>query len=346
MTSIWSRPGLDLIQPQGSLYPSLSDMAPSWARWSRTWGPLARQIGLDNFVAAAICGNLGLTARSKQYYILLGSDEVWNACRRLYERLNFGVPVAMPVGTVSFGVTVVPSASTLRRLDTEFVAGLESLRPPNRGDEGQVLVFHNRFVRVLTSRLAVWVDLREATEISISAAVDERRDLCVDLFEKASAGRRGGMPAVICDDMRAALQNYRLHCAALYDRLLTFGWHGAVMDWLQGVIQRRDVPLLATIPSRKRAVPVGTAEVIKRLPGASVLVPDWGRKFNENGLRLLGVQTRDIDRQQRHEVQGQETNTSISDDSERAWVDRIKPALNTLSRDIFKARLNGLRRTL
>jgi hypothetical protein len=339
-------PGLVLLQPHASLYPSLSDLIPSWARWSRSWGPLARQVGLDNFVAAAICGNLGLTARSKLYYSLLGSEEVWEACRRLYARLNFGVPVEMPRGTVNFGVTVVPSATTLRRLDTEFVADLESLRPPNRGDEGQVLKFHNRYMRVLTSRIAVWVDLREATEISIRATVDERRDACVDLFEKGSAGRHGGMPAVIGDDMRAALGNYRLHCAALYDRLLTFGWHGPVMDWLQGVIHRRDVPLLATIPSRKRAVPVGTAEVIKRLPGASVLVPDWGRKFNENGLRLLGVQTRDIDRQQRHEVQGQETNTSVADDSERAWVARIKPALNTLSRDIFKARLNGLRRTL
>ena len=339
-------PGLVVIQPYASLYPSLSDLIPSWARWSRSWGPVARQVGLDNFVAAAICGNLGLTARSKLYYSLLGSAEVWGACRRLYERLSFGVPVEMPVGTVSFGVTVVPSAATLRRLDTEFVAGLESMRPPNKGGEGQVLEFHNRFVRVLTSRIAVWVELREATEISIRATVDERRDACVDLFEKGSAGRHGGVPAVICDDMRAALGNYRLHCSALYGRLLTWGWHGAVMDWLQGVIQRRDVPLLATIPNRNRAVPMGTAEVIKKLPGASGLAPDWGRKFNENALRELGVQTRDIDRQQRHEVQGQESNTSVSDDSERAWVDRIKPALNALSRDIFTAPLNGLRRTL
>jgi hypothetical protein len=208
--------------------------------------------------------------------------------------------------------------------------------------EGQLLEFHNRYTRALAARAAVWLSLRAATELSLRASIDERFDPCIELSEKASAGRIGTLPAVVCDALRAALVNYRTHCAALYERLKTFGWSGEVMQWLDAVKDRDDVPLLCTIHGAKHLKPASTHDLKTHVPGVSDLAADWGRKFAENFLRKAGAQSRDIDRHQRHDVRGQEQDASVADGSEAEWVRRLKPALDAMSRALFVARLNGL----
>jgi hypothetical protein len=230
-------------------------------------------------------------------------------------------------------------------LDTIWARWVEQVRPAKRlASEGQLLEFHNRFVRAFAARLKVWISLRRATEFSILASIDEGADLCVDLIEKISAGRVGAMPAVICDEMRAGLVNYRTHCAAMHHRLRTFGWSGAVIEWLEAVAQHEDVPLLCTISSRRGPRPVGTDELLKLLPEAIGLAPDFGRKFAENFLRSTGARWNDTDRHQRHEVKGQEQDTSVADGSEEEWVARLKPHLDAMSQALFKTLLSGLHR--
>ncbi|WP_298826271.1 hypothetical protein [uncultured Piscinibacter sp.] len=337
-------PALRSIQPRDLVYPDLADLAPSFARWSRTLAPLALQVGIDALLAAVTTGDFGITARSKIHYCLLSPEELWRSAERLYEALGWGKPVPMPTSLMAFGAAVVPSEAALRRIDDELCSLVEKLRPPHRlSGEAQLLEFHNRFVRTLAWRLAAWLSLREAAEFSLRASIDERFDLCIDVVEKASAGRVGGMPAVACDELRSALRNYRHHCEAMRERLRTFGWSGAAVDWLAAVVSREDVPLLCTIRSRDRVLPVGTDELRKHLPGVGELAKDWGRKFAENRLRLAGVQTRDIDRHQRHDVLGQEQDTSIADGIEVDWARRLQPALSAMSRVLFRGRLNGLR---
>lgn len=339
-------PTLRLLAPRALVYPDFADLAPSAARWARTLAPFCLQIGMDALLAAIICGDFGVTARSKLHYCLVGDEEIWGSATTLYRELEWGEPVPMPAGRVRFGASVVPTAETLQNIDNDAVRSVESVRPPKRlTSEGQLLEFHNRFTRTLAFRIAIWVGLRAAAELSVRANVDERHDLCVDLLEKSSAGRVGALPAIVCDDMRAALGNYRLHCTALYERLRTFGWSGPVMEWLAAVIQRGDVPLLCTVSSRQRFTPVSTHDLLKTVPGAAGLAPDWGRKYVENHLRKSAkALSKDIDRQQRHEVKGQEQATSVSDGSEVDWVLRLKPALNTMSRSLFRLPLSGLRK--
>ena len=339
-------PALRLLAPRALVYPDISDLAPSVARWARTLAPFCLQIGMDALLAAIVCGDFGVTARSKLHYCLVGDEEIWVSAATLYRELQWGEPVPMPTGRVKFGSSVVPTADTLRKIDGDAVRWVDSVRPPKRlSSEGQLLEFHNRFTRTLATRIAVWVSLRAATELSVRASLDERHDTCVDLLEKSSAGRVGALPAIVCDDMRAALGNYRLHCKALYDRLRTFSWSGPAMEWLAAVILRGDVPLLCTVTGRQRFAPVGTDELLVHVPGAAGLAPDWGRKYVENHLRTSAkALSRDIDRQQRHEVKGQEQATSVSDCSEVDWVQRLKPGLNAMSRSLFRLPLNGLRK--
>lgn len=336
-------PALRQIQPRDLAYPELSDLPPSLARRSRTLAPYCLQIGMDTLLSALMTGDFGVTARSKVHYCLVNAEEMWRAAETLYLSLGWSKPVPMPTGMLPFGAVVVPREEVLRRIDADLCCDVEKLRPAHRlAHEAQLLAFHNTFVRTLARRLATWLSLREATELSLRATIDERFDLCIDLTEKASAGRIGAMPAVLCDELRSALRNYRRHCTAMLSRLETFAWSGPAVEWLSAVIARDDVPLLCTIASRDRISPVGTDELCRYLPGVDQLARDWGRKFAENYLRLQGAQSRDIDRHQRHEVLGQEQDTSIADGTEVEWVRRLKPSLGAMSNALFHNSLNGL----
>ena len=338
-------PALRQLGPRDQVYPDISDLDPSFARWSRTLAPFALQVGLDALLAGLTTGDIGVSARSKLHYALVGGDEQWESAAALYKALNWDAPVPMPEAVLPFGAAVVPTIEQLSHLDMMLCRRVEDVRPPKRlSSEAQLLEFHNRYVRTLASRICAWLSLRPASEVSISASVDERFDLCIELLEKPSAGRVGTMPAVICDDFRAALANYRVHCSALLERLRTFGWSGEAVEWLNAVKAHDDVPLLCVIQSARRVAPVSTDSLLKNLPGASELAADWGRKYAENCLRRLGAQSRDIDRHQRHEVLGQEQDCATSDGSELSWTRRLKPKLDAMSRQLFKARLHGLRK--
>lgn len=338
-------PALRLLKPRDLVYPDLADLGPSVARWSRTLAPLALQIGVDTLLTGLTCGDLGVTARSKLHYCLVDVAELWSSSAKLYAALGWDGPVAQPATGLPFGAAVVPTADALGRLDERSWQWVEEVRPPKRlSHEAKLLEFHNRYVRALASRLAVWASLRPAAELSLRASIDERFDLCVDLREKTSAGRVGALPAVMCDAMREGLASYREHCAALLERFRTFGWVGSVVDWLESVGKREDVPLLCTIHDRHRVQPQSTNDLRKVLPGAADLASDWGRKFAENYLRQAGAQSRDIDRHQRHEVLGQEQDTTIADGSEVDWVRRLKPVLDRMSRTLFRSPLSGLRK--
>ena len=338
-------PALRHLGPRDQLYPDLADLDPSFARWSRTLAPFGLQTGIDTLLTGLTTGDIGVTARSKLHYALVGGEEQWESAAALYKAIGWEDPVRMPETVMPFGAAVVPTTETLSRLDERLCRWVEEVRPPKRlAIEAQLLEFHNRYVRTLASRICVWLSLRPASEISVRASVDDGFDICVELFEKASAGRVGTLPAVICDDLRLALVDYRRHCTALLERLNTFGWSGAAVDWLRSVKVHDDVALLCVIHSRQRVIPVSTDSLLKHLPGASKLAADWGRKYVENCLRRLGAQSRDIDRHQRHEVIGQEQDTVTADASELSWSLRLKPKLDAMSSQLFKGQLYGLRK--
>jgi hypothetical protein len=337
-------PALRRLNTRDPLYPDLADLSPSIARWGRSLAPLALQIGTDSLLVAITAGDFGITARSKIHYCAVTTKELHTAAAALYEALGWGQPMPMPPAALAFGSAVVPPAAVLQRLDAKWVGLTNEMRPAHRlKTEATLLAFHNQYVLALAARLCVWLSLRAATKLSLTACIDESTDLCIDLNEKGSAHRSGGMAAVVCAALRAALKTYFAHCAALLDRLQGFCWDGPVIDWLRAIGRREAVPLLCKIPSRRAPIPIGTADIL-RLPGAADLAPDFGRKFVENFLRQAGARWPDIDRHQRHEVKGQEQDTTISDSTEADWAERVSPFLDEMSDALFSAPLYGLRR--
>lgn len=339
-------PALRSLPSQGSLFPCFNELTPSWAKWARTLGPFALQSGLDSMIAGASVGDIGVTAKSKLHYVEISAEEFWKALTILYTALAWGKPVPQPVGKhLSFGSSITTSPVKLALLDSVWTKELEALRPPNRlADQRKLIDFHKLYVRVLGARLCVWLSLRPAKELPVSASLDEAADLVIDIVEKTSAGREGGMPSVICTAMRSAIKTYRAHCKALWTRLRSLGWHGEVVDWLNAVVEGNEVPLLCEITSRRRARPIGTADVLE-LKDAKDLAPDFGRKLAENYLRRAGARWQDIDRHQRHEVKGQEQDTQVAEGSEAEWARRLEPFLQAMSLEIHGAPPHGLRRT-
>lgn len=337
-------PALKHLQSYTLLYPWAGDLGPSWARWARTLGPLALQVGIDSLLGGLITGDLGTTARSKLHYCEVTQEEIAAAAAELYEALGWGQPVPMPPGVqLAFGSAVTTSLEALAALDSKWVTELDAMRPANRASVPKGAInFHNRYVRVLGSRLKVWLSLRAANILPVRATLDAWLDLVIDLVEKTSAGRAGGMPAVICEAMRRDLQSYLAHCKALRERLRGFGWHGEVIEWLDAVIEGHDIPLLCEFTTPRRIQPIGTRHLLE-LDGAASLAPDWGRKAAENFLRRAGARWQDIDRHQRHEVLGQEQDVQVAEGTVADWARRLAPYLQQLSVRIHRVPLNGLR---
>jgi hypothetical protein len=50
-------PVLQQIQSHTTIYPWAGDLIPSWARWARTIGPFALQVGLDSLLAGFLMRN-------------------------------------------------------------------------------------------------------------------------------------------------------------------------------------------------------------------------------------------------------------------------------------------------
>jgi hypothetical protein len=337
-------PGLRTLKSEWPLFPSFEEMKPSWARWGRTMGPLMRQLGVDNFLTGIMVGDLGQTAKSKMYYTRVHITEIWSAAQKIYAHLGWGEPVATPQNQIAFGSQVVPSFEAIRALDASSLNHLERLLPGKHSGLDKEFAFHNKYILSLGFRFMVRFTLRSAKEIALFASIDEACDDTVDLEEKSSADRKGGIAALITDAAREEIQCLRAHCKALLHRLQKRSFKGAVMDWLAAVANHDEVPLLMCIDSRGHLKAVGTNTVLKEVCGDYRLADDFGRKWNENAMRLAGCRTGDIDRMLRHEVAGQETTSSVADASEAVWIRRTKAVVEPLHQALFPTQLHGLRK--
>lgn len=337
-------PDLRTLKSEWPLFPSFEEMKPSWARWNRTAGPLMRQLGIDNFLTGIMVGDVGQTARSKMYYARVHITEIWTAARKIYAHLGWGEPVAAPQNQMAFGSQVVPSFETIQALDASSLNHLENLLPGKRSGVDTEFAFHNKYVVSLGFRFMVRFTLRAAKEIALSASIHETCDETADIEEKSSADRKGGIAAPITDAAREEIQCLRAHCKALLRRLEKRNFKGAVMDWLAAVGNHEEVPLLMCIDSQGRLKAVGTNTVLNEVCGDYRLADDFGRKWNENAMRLAGCRTSDIDRMLRHEVAGQETTSSVADASEAVWIRRTKTVVEPLHQALFPKPLRGLRK--
>lgn len=333
-------PELFLHGSRTAAYETHGKFQPSWARWARTVGPFMRLQGIDNLLAAIICGNFGNTAKSKLYYCSVEPAEIWTTCNLIYEHLSLGSPVEKPAILLNFGTGAVPLITRIRQIDSVLVARAETLRPKGKAAAKSLVEYHNAYVTALAFRFIFLLALRESRQLDLWADLDEHQDVTVDIDDKHNSGLEGALPVVLSTHLKTLLRYYRLHCLALYKRLSKVGGCELACDWLEDVCNFEHVPLFCLFSATKRCKAIATSDVIHEFID---LAPDFGRKFQENWFRTKKAVTRDLDRQMRHEVLGQESYASTSAHSEFNWVHRILPLLDDMASSTFEPSLFGLR---
>jgi hypothetical protein len=273
-------PELLLIESSQRLYETPSDLPPTWARWARTLGRYMRRNGEDNLIASTMTGNFGNTGKSKLHYCAVSHEELWDACRRVYQLLNFGDPVSMPGGLLHFGSPLVPTHGHVMALDQANLDKLEKVRVSGKCSPEKLIEFHNAYVIALGFRLCCLFALREANPLNISANLEEDFDRSIDIDDKGTPGRPGALPVPMVSHVKQLIRLYRAHCKAMSQRLTGQRGYTHVVKWLDAVVKHQDVQFLCTVSSHtKKAVPVSTATV---LTDEDEIARDFGRKILEN----------------------------------------------------------------
>lgn len=336
-------PHLLKIKSTEKIYESSQDMPLTWARLTRSIGRYMLQIGIDNLLAATITGDFGITATSKLHYCSISSVEIWNACRTINEKMGFAIPSTMPSDLLNFGTGLVQTKEYVSKCDTNNLEKLEKVRKMGKSKLKEMLDFHNQYVICVGYRLVCILALRQANPIDISTDINIKEEISIDIDDKSTIGRPGALPIPLADCVKNIISLYVAHCKALLERLKKQKGTRKAQKWLNNVVDGSDDYLLCLIDSGDLSVnPLKTSDIIE---ANDDLVKDFGRKIMENELRALNHFTRDIDRYLRHEVLGQESYTSISDDSERSWVKRMSPSVEIIFRGLFKKPVYGLRST-
>jgi hypothetical protein len=334
-------PGLRQIKSEGVLYPTLCEFKPTWARWARSLGTLALQEGDDAFLAASLFGDFGLCAKSKVFYACVSASEAFNYQSKVYERLGWEAPTERSISALGFGSRVVPSLSELCTANTLILHRTEELRPPRRRSVESLVAFHNQVALAFAFRWMLRLSLRSAGSLPLYADILSS-DLTVDIQEKSSQGRVGGMAAPLTREFHLELEAYRTHILALTNLPTVMSDLPDLVAWGHQVLNYRPVDLIRTICSKGKTHSPSSLQVLESLNLSQKFSPDFGRKWNENAARIAGFPTSAIDRLLRHEVKGQEATTSICEGSELHWSKSISTRLDQLWWSSFFGHINRL----
>jgi hypothetical protein len=326
-------PALRAIDSHDVIYPTLSTLAPSWARLKNTAGIYLRAQGMDSLLTAVLTGDFGHTLKSKLHYCNVSAQEIQKAAEEACTLLGFAAPVSRTDRPVGLGSPLVPTRAAIVRAADFSREAVDSLRPGRNVKEICSLIdFHNKFTLAVALRICFALALRNTSEVILP-----RGQLAV-VVEKAVGGRSGGMPVIIPLYIQKQVRLYQLHCTAMANRVLRISG-GDFANWLH----RGFVDSLKTCGPKMCLHSVSSTDIVRFVEKAADLPVDMGRKFFENELRRRGVPSADTDRVLRHEVVGQAAMSSTNFDSQLSWASRIRPVLDDVLLDIFGQPLVGLR---
>ena len=331
-------PQLTCLNSRDAIYNTNEQPTPSWAKLRPTLGRILRQECMDSLQVALLTADFCHTAKSKVYYCTLRQSEVNAVAAQAYRILGFDVPSETPTTSVAFGSKVTPTVQLIQAADEYLMQKAQKLRPGRNCSRAKMLCFHNAYSHAVAFRLMVLFALRETAEIPLPAAGDGP---VTYLTEKSSAGREGGMAAIVTGLIADQIKFYVAHCQA-FNRRLGTDCTSKFQHWLNEAVNRRAPLQLRICSPREVGHPIRTADVLQQVRTVANLAPDAGRKLLENLLRERGVRTEDIDRVLRHEVAGQEACAGVSDSSEFAWRKRVGPILNSIAKELFGSALSGV----
>lgn len=324
------------------LYPCHDDIQPTWARLRQSLAVILRQEGANSLHVFLLTGDMGHFPRSKLHYATVGTAELWEQFSKLYQRCQWGDPVAIDSDLVGFGCRVVPTICTIKKHDHMLLDMVENTRTGNHCSVDLLYIFHNAFIRHAGWRLAMLLALRESTALDVRAKMAET-DLWLPIHDKITPNDHGAQPAPIAQFALETAKAIKVHCGAVWKRLSTTEASKAEFAlWCKAVSKSNDVRLLCLATDMGKVVPLATHDFIVSLDTDYKLPPDVGRKILENFLRKDGLPSSHIDAVLRHITSGQVRLSSISNANMRSWMTRTRASINRAALELFGKVTNGI----
>lgn len=249
------------LNSRDAVYGTVDEPIPSWARLRPTLGRILRQQGMDSLQVALLTADFCHTAKSKVYYCTLRQHEVNAAAAQAYRILGFDVPTETPTTSAAFGSKVTPTVQLIRAADEFLMRKAEKLRPGRNCSRTKLLCFHNAYAHVVAYRLMVLFALRETAEIPLPVTGDGPISY---LTEKSSAGREGGMAAIVTELIADQIKFYVAHCQA-FNRRLGTDCTSKFQHWLNEAVNGRAPLQLRICSPREVGQPICTADVLQQV---------------------------------------------------------------------------------
>lgn len=326
-----------------NIFPSTSELKPTWSRLRYTLGLHLRLRGVNKLLAAFLSGDLGIIPRSKLHYAVVQADEIYELERSLHIALGLDSPVQPSPLSMGTGCRVVPEAPNITLHDAALAHLAEQRRPGKRSTIESIRAFHNAYTRLCAWRLSVLLALRETRHVDLDASIDARNDEWVAIHDKHTQEDRGHQPVPICAYVAMVIQLYKAHCQATAARM--YKLHGrntpfslACMAVAAGENQR----LLMLVDELDEVDAIGSGEFTASLIPGVTLPPDVGRKVMENELRGQGVRSSDVDAFLRHFTRGQEPASAFDPASLSSYVIRTSKAQQAIASKLLGPPLPGL----
>lgn len=316
----------------------------SIARFIASRGSIALAAGLDRAVAAYTTCDLSLIGKSKNHYLTIAAEEIWEGSAAIYQELAWGIPVGQDVSYgLAVGSLVTPTVETVHKVDQYFIQQATKAKAGKRYTSSSVINHTNAYGRFCAHRTAFFLSARGSAEYRFLACDLYAGAAFGTLLDKAVGPDHGKTPLPMPVAFQQQINLWIAHLRAVDKRLEKLGWAKAhpLRNRIRQIFDRQAVSLYFTFQS-DRVIDLGANDLLSLRPNSYELNLDAYRHFVPNALRQLGLPSAFVDSSERHHVEGSSLTSATANVSQVYWLTIAAAALDRIALDLGMSPLAGL----
>ncbi len=314
------------------------------ARFLASAGPVTVGLGIDRLSAALLTNDFSVIPGSKLYYALAQRESIWNAASRLFSALGWG-PAAPFLPGLPVGSHIVPQREAITDWLSWMSKEIKRMGAGRHCGFDRLVMHHNVYARLCAS-ITVWLlAAREAKEFSFTTCSLNTSSNFASLNDKWAGTFPGELWVPICTQLRAQLNLWLTHCAALRFRIAKHGLppEHALMAMLDRFTDGDEAPLFFEVDTETYCPRrLGSADLTRWWPRSHRFSSDFGRHFWETELREANVSSSRIDILMRHITQAVESHCSTHSDPLSQVANDVNMAQSELLRQLGFTPIPGL----
>lgn len=315
---------------------------PTYARFLNSVGRIAVFEGVEPLMASLISTDFRILPKSKTYYRLSEREEIWTASACFYNAVGWGEPTPFQEG-LAVGSSVVVKNEQLRLVFVNLAYNVENTRPSKRASREMLIEFHNHYAFYVASLAVFLLALRNRNPLKILASHFSPSQQYICINDKANNGASYSQPVAISMTLHQQLNLWIWHCECLYLRLQKMGLNDSdpLMKSLKGIFKHKPVPLFMVVDRMPRGI--STADLQKTW--SEPLEGNFSRHFWQTHFPKLGLTSREIDAQLRHQHSGNLNWSASSDLVLSSWIKKVSTAQESILAELNIRALPGMART-